>query len=299
MGDPLSRIPALSEIPRNLALLKNMDLDIGADTAEGENETSLRLTSYDNLGLLVNRLTMVTVNGEFQPQTTTPGGWQTITLSNQSNQAFYNVRLRKQKADGSYTTLPLFIYGEDGHQYPQIRRAEGVLGTNTNSTTKLSTYTKGEDIVSVAPGKRVDVLFYLESGTTKLELVYSFIKEGVKYNVSNMGGYPDLSSSNESAQNANFSAGPLATLTVLPNTPSLTTAEQVEFVTEVNSTIPVQKILPTTKPEDYDPTKVPEVNLYAEEWKPTQGRVLNWAKDVLVGRDPNERDAPTQAAIAA
>jgi hypothetical protein len=27
--------------------------------------------------------------------------------------------------------------------------------------------------------------------------------------------------------------------------------------------------------------------------------VLNWAKDVLVGRDPNERDAPTQAAIAA
>jgi hypothetical protein len=97
---------------------------------------------------------MVTVNGEFQPQTTTPGGWQTITLSNQSNQAFYNVRLHKQEADGSYTTLPLFIYGEDGHQYPQIRRAEGVLGTNTNSNTKLSTYTKGEDIISVAPGKR-------------------------------------------------------------------------------------------------------------------------------------------------
>ncbi|WPF89327.1 multicopper oxidase domain-containing protein [Cyanobacterium aponinum AL20118] len=298
IGDPLSRIPSLEDIPRNLAILKNIDLDFGADETEGEEDPSLRLTSYDGLGGIVNRLTMVTVNGEFQPNRETVGGWQSISLSNQSNQAYYNVSLQQRVTDNDGNTtlepIPLFIYGEDGHQYPEIRRAEGVLGSYTPQGASAPTdYTKGEDIISLAPGKRVDVLFYLESGTTELTSVYSFEKDGLTYNVTNMGGYPELSSENSQA------AGPLAILTVPEGTENLSPAQQEDFINQINTTIPVQDILPTTTPEEYDPNKVPSVNLFDEQWQTTRGREFNWTKDVLVGRDPTERDAATQEALKA
>ena len=72
---------------RNLAVIKMMDLGIDSDTG------SLELTGFDNFPLLSNAMTMVTVNGEFQPQAQAgKGGWQSITLSNQANQAFYTIR---------------------------------------------------------------------------------------------------------------------------------------------------------------------------------------------------------------
>lgn len=108
-----------------------------------------------------------------------------------------------------------------------------------------------------------------------------------------MGGYPELSSENSQA------AGLLAILTVPEGTENLSPAQQEDFINQINTTIPVQDILPTTTPEEYDPNKVPSVNLFDEQWQTTRGREFNWTKDVLVGRDPTERDAATQEALKA
>ena len=41
---------------------------------------------------------------------------------------FYFIGLKNKASDGSWVDLPLYIYGEDGHQYPQIKKAKGTLG---------------------------------------------------------------------------------------------------------------------------------------------------------------------------
>ena len=61
IGDPLSKVKGFEDVPRNMAILKTMDLGIDPDTGQAQ------LAGFDNLGTVVNRMTMVTVNGEYQP----------------------------------------------------------------------------------------------------------------------------------------------------------------------------------------------------------------------------------------
>ena len=127
IGDPLSNIPAFKDVPRNLALMKTMDLGVNSETGD------LLLAGFDGYGgpFLGNSMTMVTVNGEFQPEAEIKkSGWQSLTLNNQTQQAFYNVTLIHTDDDGKKTTLPIYAYGEDGHQYPQIRQAIGALNSS-------------------------------------------------------------------------------------------------------------------------------------------------------------------------
>ena len=93
VGDPLSKVPGFEDVPRNLAVIKMMDLGIDEQTGE------LQLTGFDSYANIANAMTMVTVNGEFQPQADIKKeGWQSLSLSNQSNQAFYNISLIHQQS---------------------------------------------------------------------------------------------------------------------------------------------------------------------------------------------------------
>ena len=98
-----------------MAILKTMDLGVDPETGQAQ------LTGFDSLGTVNNRMTMVTVNGEYQPIADAgKGGWQSITLSNQTNKGFYNLSLKHTGKDGKVSDLPLYIYGEDGHQFPSV-----------------------------------------------------------------------------------------------------------------------------------------------------------------------------------
>ena len=292
IGDPLSKVKGFEDVPRNMAILKTMDLGIDPETGQAQ------LAGFDNLGTVVNRMTMVTVNGEYQPIADAgKGGWQSLTIANQTNQAFYNLALQHKGKDGKVRNLPLYIYGEDGHQFPQIRAASaGSIGTAGAS---LPTgYTQAEDLLEVAPGKRFDILFYLPDGETELTSTYSFKENDTKYSIKNLGGYPDLSSQN-TGFGASTGAGPLAYFNVTHGTasPSRTTLDAL--IEESNSLADIQNILPTTLESDYDPEKIPSVDLFSkdqygnDEWVPIRKRQFNWSKGTLVG-PPSEYDQATK-----
>ncbi|MCT0251805.1 multicopper oxidase domain-containing protein [Synechococcus sp. CS-197] len=293
VGDPLSKIPLFKDIPRNWAVLKTMDVGIDAETGK------LRLDGFDNLGGVVNRMTMVTVNGEFQPTAEAgEGGWQAITLSNQTNQAFHNISLIHTDSDGNRTTLPLYLYGEDGHQYPQIRAAtDGIFGASGASNQLPTGYTQAVDLLSLPPAKRVDVLVYLPEGKTEMASTYSFEQDGVDYTINNAGSYPDLTEIN-TGFGSKTGAGPLALFNVEGGQALPTTAELDAVIAQANAGIDVQQILPTTSQADYDPLQVPSVDLFAQDadgsdlWDPIRQRQFNWTKGTLVG-PASEYDAAT------
>lgn len=312
VGDPLSKIKGLKDIPRNLAIIKTMAVGIDEN---GE----LKLSSFDNLGPAANRATMFTVNGEFQPTAnSSQGGWQALTLSNQTNQAFFNISLLNDNAG----TLPFWIYGEDGHQYPQIRSAKeaGVIGNvkgrlNENTDTKsISEYAQAETFLTMLPpGKRLDVLVYLPDGKTEIAALRKFTQEGnngaIKtYSVGTTGAYQELSSSNTSLDPQNpddisVGAGPLAILKV-NNGPVLPdfSALQAE-IDDFNDAIEIQTITPLTKQEDYDNSKIPSVDLFEQVngedvWKPVRKREFHWTRGTLVG-PKEEYDLATQQRLSA
>ena len=296
IGDPLSKIPDFKNLPRNLAVLKAMDLEVDPNSGE------LLLGSNANLGGVANRMTMVTVNGEFQPSVDAgEGGWQALTLSNQSNQAYYNISLINTSASGEKSTLPIYVYGEDGHQYPEIRPAIGTLGNQSSEkgNNPPGGYSQADNLISLPPGKRVDILFKLPKGSTELASLYSFENtDGIDYNIANMGAYPDLSNENQGLQTSNSGAGPLALFQVSNGKKPQSQAELNREIHKANKGIQVQKIKPTTLQSDYDITKVPSVNLFSEkngkeEWKPIRKREFSWTKGTLVGPE-DEWDAPTQ-----
>ena len=294
MGDPLSKIPDFKDIPRNLAIMKQVGIDIDPSTGNPH------LTGFDHgTG---NTQYMVTVNGEFQPTANAgKGGWQSITLSNQSNKDFYFIGLKNKASDGSWVDLPLYIYGEDGHQYPQIKKAKGTLGrydTKAADGSNTSLYSQADNIVQLAPAKRMDVLVYLPEGRSQIvshpakNKSPAFTKDDKEYTIQNTGGYNLLS---ESTKNVS-TAGPLAYFEVNDGTPTLSTSELDSQINTANKGIDIQDIQPTTKESDYDSSKVPSVNLFEDEWDPIRKREFNWSKAVLVGPE-DERDAATQAAV--
>ena len=293
-GDPLSKVPLFKDVPRNLAVLKTMQ--VGIDSGTGQ----LLLDGFDNLGGVINRMTMVTVNGEFQPTAdTSGGGWQALTLSNQTNQAFYNISLVHTDLQGDKSSLPLYIYGEDGHQYPQIRSAsEGALGTGSAG----DVYKQAQDLVSLPPFKRLDLLVYLPDGKTEISSSYSFEQGGDPYAVSVSGGYPELSSDN-TGFGANTGAGPLAVFEVKGGTSMPSRSDLDAVISRANQGIDVQTILPTTQQSEYDPLQIPSVDLFAQDaqgsdlWTPIRRRQFNWTKNTLVG-PASEYDAATQALLA-
>jgi FtsP/CotA-like multicopper oxidase with cupredoxin domain len=298
VGDPLSKVPGFKDVPRHLAVLKMMDVGVDADTG------SLQLDAFDNYGgPLTNAMTMATVNGEFQPKAdAAKGGWQSLTLSNQSNQAFYNISLIHQDTGDR---LPLYIYGEDGHQFPEIRPASGALTQSTDTTTGLpNDYKQQNNVVSMAPGKRVDVLAYLPNGKTEIASNYIFEENDTTYTTSNMGGYPDLSTEAKSQDSISDgkSAGPLAIFKVKGGTDLPKLSKLNRDIAKANKKIDVQEIEPSTKPEEYDNNAIPSINLFEtnpqerESWKPLRKREFNWAKGVLVG-EPSEWDLPTQERV--
>lgn len=302
LGDPLSKIPYFKEIPRNLAIIKNIDLTVDQESGE------LIITSLDGVGAGVasNQMTMVTVNGNFQPTVDGgSGGWQAITLSNQANQAFYNISFINTNK-GITSRLPIYIYGEDGHQYPQILSASGTLGTSGSGQT--TSYSQQSNLVSLPPGKRLDVVVYLPEGQTEIASTYSFTKEADPkiYKNANMGGYPELSSLNKYTIDGNSlktpGAGPLAIFQVNQTVTPLTVNQQNDAIAYANSGISVQNITPETKPAEYNSNSVPSVNLFELDskgeslWKPIRNRQFNWAKGTLVG--PSEEwDPATQALL--
>ncbi len=282
VGDPLSKVKGFEDVPRNMAILKTMDLGVDPETGQAQ------LTGFDSLGTVNNRMTMVTVNGEYQPIADAgKGGWQSITLSNQTNKGFYNLSLKHTGKDGKESDLPLYIYGEDGHQFPQIRAASaGSIGT---AGTPLPTgYVQAEDLLELAPGKRFDVLFYLPDGKTELTSTYSFEEDDIKYSIANGGSYPDLSSQN-TGFGTSTGAGALAYFNVVDGTDNPSKESLDEIVEQSNSLADVQNILPTTRQSDYDPEKIPSVNLFSkdsygnDEWVPIRNRQFNWSINTLVG----------------
>jgi FtsP/CotA-like multicopper oxidase with cupredoxin domain len=312
IGDPLARIPLLRDIPRNLGILKLSQIG----SANGGKD--IRLTGYDNIGVAVNRLTMVTVNGQFQPEADAgKGGWQALTLSNQTNNAQYQISLVHTDKNGQRNTLELFQFGQDGHQFPQILDVKGVLGQNSQNfgsgeLAPPTAYAQTEDVISLAPGKRVDVLFYLPKGTTGLVSTYSFTDRstGEEFFVRNAGRYPELSNANTDATGGNASKNPagltgfgaLATFVVDYPVRELSPAQQHAFIQRVNGTVKVQEIQPDTTADEYDPKAVPRINLFAtddgqEIWRPIRSRSFSFSR-TLVGPE-SEWDAPTQAQIQA
>ena len=310
MGDTLAKVPYFSNTPRNLVELKNLQLGF----ANGE----VVLTGFDGGGP-VNQMVMTTVNGEFQPSVDAgAGGWQSFSFSNMTNSMFYNIAFT---ANGQ--GLPIYIYGEDGHQLPQIRwSSQGALGClsavpgtqNPNNTITLS-YSQAANLLSLAPGKRVDVLVYLPQGTTEIDSFYSFNQpaqpgnQSVVYNVLNMGTYPDLSSTNTVA-NPNdpnnlglLGPGALATLTVNAAVAPLSKTQQDAVIAEANAGIVVQEVLPSTRPEDFNPNAVQSVNLFAKDaqgrdvWRTVRDREFNWSRGTLVG-PAADYDAATQQELA-
>ena len=305
IGDPLSKVPDFANIPHNLAVIKISQ--IGTENG-GE---KLTLTGYDNLGINVTRATMVTVNGEFQPEADGgEGGWQALTLSNQTNDGQFQISLIHTDEEENKTTLPIFQYGEDGHQLPQIRQVKGVLGQDDDGKKAIppTSYTRTENLISLAPGKRVDLLFYLPGGTTEIASTYTFQAinpdTGLEktYTVRNAGFYPDLTSANTGEEGPFTSAGPLATFTVSHDVQEPSLQDQIAAIEAANEGTLVQHILPTTRPEEYDFDAVPSINLFAtvdgeEVWDPIRQRAFNWSR-TLVGPE-SEWDVATKAAIAA
>ena len=313
IGDPLSLIPGMKDVPRNLALIKTLNLK--PDPQSGD----LKLTTYDYfLGqkgapkdsfALANNMTVNTVNGEFQPTgKSEQGGWQSFTLTNQTNITQHNIAFTQLKSDGSEIYLPLYVYGEDGHQLPQIRRVVGALASSNNSQVSTDEkYKQLPDVVSLPPGKRMDVLVYLPEGTTNISSIYGINSEGPQAgttrNVSLAAPKGGSANLNATAQQLNQSAGPLARIKVKQPVSQLSADEQDAAISQINAGINVQTILPTTPPSDYDSTAIPSVDLFANLpdetplWTPLRKRSFSFSNFALVG-PKEEWDGPTQEALA-
>ena len=283
IGDPLEKLPGFEDIPRNLAVIKTLDFDV-------DEKGRLLASGYGSLGgPLTNQLRMVSVNGEFKPTADADeGGWQSISLSNQSNQFFYNIQLLHGDPENA-TALPIWIYGEDGHQYPKIRHAKGALGGN--ATSLPTQYKQKRDLIALAPGKRIDLLAYLPEGTTQLSSVYGFDVKKTPYYIRNMGVYPDLIEQTvQGRKSKTSSAGAMALFEVTDSPDSLTTQQQKAAIQRLNQNVEVQHVQPRTRPEEYDSEQVPSVNLFKQDsdgkdlWNPARKRQFSWAKNTLVGK---------------
>ena len=116
-----------------------------------------------------------------------------------------------------------------------------------------------------------------------------------------MGNYPDLSTTAKDLKSVTNgqSAGPMATFVVNKKTKLPSLGKLNRDIKIANKGIEVQKIKPSTKPEDYDTNAVPSINLFdskKSKWKPLRKREFNWAKGVLVG-DKDEWDLATQERV--
>ena len=314
IGDPLSLVPGMQDVPRNLVLIKTLNLQ------PAQNSGGLKLTTYDNfLGQqgapaksapLANNMTVNTVNGAYQPTgKSDSGGWQAFTLTNQTNVTQHNIAFTQINESGEEIRLPLFIYGEDGHQLPQIHRvSSGALATtNPNQEVVDQKYTQLNDVVSLPPGKRVDVLVYLPQGVTNITSLYGVNSTGPQVGTTGnaslaapKGGSANLTAT---AQQRHQSAGPLARVKVKNAVPELSSEAQDQSINAINSGIQTQEILPTTTQSEYNPNAIPSVNLFAESsegdplWSPLRKRSFSFANFALVG-PKEERDAATQEALA-
>ena len=304
VGDPLSLIPAFKDVPRNLGVIKTMQ--VGIDQTSGDYQlAAVNGNILGTQGLAANRASMFTINGEYQPEVDMQtGGWQSFSFSNQDNNYYMNIAIRHQKADGSWVTLPLYIYGEDGHTYPQIRRAsQGVLGYQQAENAKQATsYEQASDLLSLASGKRLDLLVYLPAGKSELISTYSFEgSNGQEFGVNNLRWQPDkyaeLSTENTDFSDPNSGPGAIATFNVSGDSPDLNSQTLDNYIEQANQQINVQEISPQTSSEDYSSDAIPSVNLYEKGWNPTRERQFNWQILQLVGPE-DQWDIPTQKAVA-
>ena len=322
VGDPLSKVPAFTDIPRNVAVLKTMQVEVDPATQKVE-LAAVNGNIQGVYSLAPNRASMFTVNGEYMPTVNfNEGGWQSLTLTNQDNNYYMNIGVRNQQQDGSWNDIPLFIYGEDGHQYPQIRAAtNGPLGFLQNAGSNATSYQQAKNLISLPPGKRVDLLLYIPSGQSELVSTYDFKgSDQQTYKINNLrfpllpsgSQYANLTSTNTDRANPNSGPGPIAKLSVASGVKPLSTNEQNAVIAQANQGIQVQVVTPETPASAYNEAAVPSVNLYAEKpgirfpwlpsqntevWEPIRKRELNYSVLMLVG--PKEsRDIPTQQALA-
>lgn len=309
VGDPLSKVPFFKDVPRNLAVLKTMQVE--TDPVSGDYELAAVNGNFLGLhSLAPNRASMFTLNGEYMPTVdVAKGGWQSLTLSNQDNNYYMNISIRHKQVNGEWLDLPLYIYGEDGHQYPQIRAAtHGALGYAQMPGENATAYRQSQNLISLPAGKRIDLLFYLPSGEAEIVSSYRFAPtSGEEYSINNLrfpsNEYADLSSANVLPEDPLSGPGPIARMKVGGEQSIPSFQELDQTITRANRGIKVQKITPDTRPSNYDPQAVPSVNLYkkdqngVDEWQPIRRRELNYSVLSLVG-PADERDIPTQQALA-
>ena len=312
VGNPLELVPAFKDVPRNLGVIKTMQ--VGIDENSGKYTlASVNGNIIGQKSLAANRASMFTINGEYQPEVDLKtGGWQSFSFSNQDNNYYMNLAIRHQQPDGSWNVLPLYIYGEDGHQYPQIRPAsQNVLGYhqpggNTPGATATS-YEQSSNLISLPSGKRMDLLVNLPAGKSELITTYSFEgKNGETFDINSLRFQPDqyveLSNDNTDSSNPLSGPGAIATFNVGGDAPALDTNELNSFVEEANKQINVQEITPQTSSEDYIRNSIPSVNLFEQDnlnndiWDPTRKREFNYQILTLVGPE-DQRDIPTQKAV--
>lgn len=306
VGDPLSKIPYFKDIPRNIAILKTANIGIDPETGK------LLLDAFDstwgtgNTALTFNRMQLITVNGEYQPQLDiSKGGWQAITISNQDNNFFFNISLVNTSTQGKVTKLPLYIYGEDGEEYPQITAVEGTLGLNQpNPSRPPIGYSKAEDTINVSSGKRVDLLFFLPEGKTELQSTYNFTTiDGTYVNANQRfpaNQYADYSLDNSLNKSPFTSPGPLAIFNVSASTPLPSEAFLNSQINIANQGIKIEYVTPVL--DANDPSAVKSINLFAtdstgeEIWKSNRKREFNFSVLTLVG-PKEEYDQATQQMI--
>ena len=303
VGDPLSLIPAFKDVPRNLGVIKTMQ--VGIDPNSGDYQlAAVNGNILGTEGLAANRASMFTINGEYQPEVDmSSGGWQSFSLSNQDNNYYMNLAIRHQQSDGSWVELPLYIYGEDGHTYPQIKAAkQGVLGFHQGNSDDSSSYEQASNLISLPSGKRIDLLVNLPAGKSELITTYSFEgTNGQEFDINSLRWQPDkyaeLSTENTDFSDPNSGPGAIATFNVSGDSPALDNQTLDDFIEKANQQIKVQKITPLTSSEDYSADAIPSVDLFEEGWNPTRQRQFNYQILQLVGPE-DQWDIPTQKAIA-
>ncbi len=304
VGDPLSLIPAFKDVPRNLGVIKTMQVGIDKDSGNYE-LASVNGNILGTEGLAANRASMFTINGEYQPEVNmNAGGWQSFSFSNQDNNYYMNLAIRHQQSDGSWVALPLYMYGEDGHTYPQIQKVEqGVLGYQQDgSLSNATSYEQASNLISLPSGKRIDLLVNLPAGKSELISAYSFEgQNGQEFDINSLRWQPDkyaeLSTENTDFSNPNSGPGAIATFNVSGDSPHIDTQVLDDYIEKVNQQINVQKITPLTSSEDYSPDAIPSINLFEDGWNPTRKRQFNYQILQLVGPE-DQRDIPTQKALA-
>ena len=297
IGNPLGHVPGFEDVPRNLAVLKSNNVKIDPET--GEAKISYIPNGYN---VVSNNMALVTVNGEYQPEAkATEPGWQAIALNNQTGQAFYNIqfnhKIGESNAESDFTVLPMYVYGEDGWQYPQIQRAEGTLGSSPlNDKEPKQYYANLEDTLTIAPGKRFDVLVYLPEGRTEMSSIMNFTKtvdgesQPQNFVIDNIGKYPFQTSWEPNPKTTSFTKGfgALAAFEVsagTSNTTPLSVQEQSEAIDQANRNTPIIEITPKN---DNTKNAVQRIRYFANEqqqplWQPIRRRQSHWVQNALVG----------------